>query len=173
MGTLIMTPNYTNLFIHLLEQHFIYNSPSHSNTRKSKAEFHRWLLYHWNINTAWTIGTLTFTSIAHPHCILFFFFSNFQRKTTFYTPISIRNTSIKKCFIPCRNLSNMYHNQKMHHEITCVLVPELRKSFLKCKILTLCWNKSFNLPSGLSLHCNLNVVLFKRKAFFYRQHSSM
>lgn len=47
MGTLIMTPNYTSLFIHLLEQqHFIYNSPTHSKKRKNKVEFHRWLLYH-------------------------------------------------------------------------------------------------------------------------------
>lgn len=28
MGTLIMTPNYTNLFIYSLEQHFIYISPT-------------------------------------------------------------------------------------------------------------------------------------------------
>lgn len=31
-GHLIMTPNYANLFIHLLEQYFIYNSPTESKT---------------------------------------------------------------------------------------------------------------------------------------------
>lgn len=33
-GHLIMTPNYANLFIHLLEQYFIYNSPTQPKTRQ-------------------------------------------------------------------------------------------------------------------------------------------
>lgn len=46
VGTLNMTPNYTNLFIHLLEQYIFYNTPTRLSTRKSKAEFHRLLLKH-------------------------------------------------------------------------------------------------------------------------------
>lgn len=92
MGTLIMTPNYTNLFIHLLEQHFIHNYPTHSKTWKNKVEFHRWLLYPWNINRTWIIWTWTFTCIACPHCVIFFLFSIFQRKITFSISVCKRNT---------------------------------------------------------------------------------
>ena len=39
-GHLIMTPNYANLFIHLLEQYFIYNSPTEPKTwQRQEASF--------------------------------------------------------------------------------------------------------------------------------------
>lgn len=39
-GHLIMTPNYANLFIHLLEQYFIYNSPTERKTwQRQEASF--------------------------------------------------------------------------------------------------------------------------------------
>lgn len=59
-GHLIMTPNYANLFIHLLEQYFIYNSPTQPKTRQRQEASFRddYLIFRYHHSSSLWTGTV-------------------------------------------------------------------------------------------------------------------